>query len=350
MKQLILSKKNLLFRTHWSWLLLACLFLPHLAEAQYYSSGFGDVNLGFRKTNPSGNYEAVVKAGNITNLLAKAPGSVTTITTFSGSQLADAFSDFNDLEWSASAGFNLFGAWAGFPQNTIWYTQPRANPNVPSAPLARLSDSAQALVMQRITSVGNNAGSLSMQLGATGADNNSTFVREPVGNGFDYSIQVKSKVDATVGNFQDYLPSPAENTTPSDFATQGSVSVCDLYQSVPAKQVDPITGATNGAAYYVGYFTLHPDGSMTFTRATTSAPQPPAPAITAITRTNTTTYISFTTTNGGFNYSLYFTNSTGLGSAVTNWPHAGAIAGDGSVKTLTDTTSEALRFYRVGVQ
>jgi hypothetical protein len=86
---------------------------------------------------------------------------------------------------------------------------------------------------------------------------------------------------------------------------------------------------------------------MTFTRASNL---PPAPAITSVTRTNNTIYVSFTTTSGSFNYSLYFTNSAGLKSSVTNWPHTGSIAGDGSVKMLSDTTTDANRFYRVGVQ
>ena len=89
---------------------------------------------------------------------------------------------------------------------------------------------------------------------------------------------------------------------------------------------------------------------MTFTRASAVTAPPPAPAITAITRTNTTAYVSFTTTSGSFTYSLYYTNSAGLGAATTNWPHAASVTGDGSIKTLTDTTTDAARFYRIGVQ
>ncbi len=352
MNKLTDSVRSILSCVRWSpFLLAACLVMPEAANAQYYTSGFGDVNLGFRKTNPSGNYELVVNAGNITNLLAKTPGSVTTITSFSASQLSDAFSDFNNLEWSASAGFSTFGAWGGFPQNTIWFTQPRVNASTPSSAPARMSGNAQALVMQRITSIGGNAHSLSIQLGTTGTDNNSTVVREPVANSFDYSVQIKSKVDPSVGNFQDYLPSPAENTTPAGFTSQSSPSVCDLYQSVPVNSVDPNTGNTSGAAYFVGFFTLNTDGTMTFTRASANAPQPPVPTITAFTRTNTTSYVSFTTTNdASFTYTLYFTNSAGLTTSVTNWPHSGAVTGDGSVKTLTDVTTNTARFYRVGVQ
>ena len=88
---------------------------------------------------------------------------------------------------------------------------------------------------------------------------------------------------------------------------------------------------------------------MTFTRASSL---PAAPVITAVTRTNTTTYVSFNTVSGSFSYRLYFTNSTGLTAPIANWPNTGTyyVTGDGSNKTLTNATTDGNRFYRVGVQ
>ena len=75
--------------------------------------------------------------------------------------------------------------------------------------------------------------------------------------------------------------------------------------------VDPHTG-TNGLAYYVGYFELQLDGSMTFTReaASTTVAPPPAPML-SIARSGNVSSISFLSTNQA-TYTLLFTNTAGL--------------------------------------
>lgn len=326
--------------------------LPELANAQYFTAGNGDLVAGFRKTGANqGSYELVVKLGSVTNFLAMPEGTSTLINNYSASQLSAAFSDYNNLHWSVS-GMVSGGpgyTWSGFQQTTIWYTLPRANANTPTSPLSRQSVTTQGTTKAKISGFIGGAGSLSSAQGSTGSNNNAVLVRETIAtaNNLDYAYYVKNPQNSEIGDFSGTLPSTVEDTTPASFT---SAVVSDLYQSVPQLYTDPTTGMNDGPAYYVGYFTLNTDGTMTFTRASTSVPQPPAPIITSVTRTNTTAYISFTTTNGTFNYSLYFTNSAGLTASVTNWPHLGSVTGDGSVKTLTDTTTDATRFYRVGVQ
>jgi hypothetical protein len=98
----------------------------------------------------------------------------------------------------------------------------------------------------------------------------------------------------------------------------------------------------------VGYFTLNPNGTMTFTRASVFAPQPRVPKIVSITRSANVSTIFFTTTNGTFTYTLYYTNSAGLTSSVTNWPASpSTLTGDGNTDHFSDTTTDANRFYRV---
>jgi hypothetical protein len=104
----------------------------------------------------------------------------------------------------------------------------------------------------------------------------------------------------------------------------------------------------NSAPVLLGTLTLNGSGVLTFNAV---ANTPPAPRIVSITRTNTTTWIYFTTTNT-FTYTLYYTNSAGLSTSVSNWPaSATTVTGNGSAATnyITDTTTDALRFYRVGV-
>jgi hypothetical protein len=187
------------------------------------------------------------------------------------------------------------------------------------------------------------ANALSSRLGTTNVDNNTLLVRETTGDANDYSVFVSDPQDNTVGDFGGNMPSSVENTTQAAF---NSAVVSDLYQSVPTGYVDPNNGQTAGAAYYVGYITLNPNGTMTFTRASTAVPTPPQ--IVAIKRTNTTATVYFTTTAGA-TYTLYFTNSTGLGTSVASWPASPTtLVGDGNTKTLTNTSTDAIRFYRVG--
>lgn len=106
--------------------------------------------------------------------------------------------------------------------------------------------------------------------------------------------------------------------------------------------------ANGSAPVQLGSFTLSGTGTLTYNVASSA---PPAPTIVAVTRTNTTSYISFTTTNGSFTYTLYYTNSSGLASSVTNWPHSlTTVSGNGQTNTLQDATTDANRFYRIGVQ
>jgi hypothetical protein len=198
-------------------------------------------------------------------------------------------------------------------------------------------------VVTAINSIGSGANTLSVRIGTTNADNNTVLVREPTGDANDYSVFVEDPQNITLGDFGGNMPSTVENTTPTSFT---SAVVSDLYQSVPNGYTDPNTGTTSGSAYYVGYFTLNPSGTMTFTRA--SAAPPPKPLIVSITHSGSTSTIFFTTTNGP-TYTLYFTNSTGLATSVTNWPSSPTtLVGNGLTNSLSDTTTDTNRFYRIG--
>jgi hypothetical protein len=128
------------------------------------------------------------------------------------------------------------------------------------------------------------------------------------------------------------------------FATFDSSSVLymDLYHATVST---PYT--------YLGYFTLDiststPKFTFTPSAATgaTNAPPPP-PTTLSIARTSNASTISFVSSNAA-TYQLFFTNSAGLATPVTNWPFLpGTITGDGSTKTFTDTTTDADRVYRV---
>lgn len=321
------------------------------ANAQSFSAAKGDLIAGFRKSSPyQGSYELVVKLGSVTNFLALPAGTTIPMNNFTPAQLSAAFSDDNNLQWSVFSRVNGSPGttWSGYYLNTIWFTLPRFTASTQTTPPARASFGSQGPVVANINSIADNAALYSSSQGATNANNNAVLVRELVGNQYAFSQFIQNPLYPTIGDFGGNLAAGnAENTTPASFT---SAVVSDLYQSVPQNYNDPTTGTNNGLAYWVGYFTLKTDGTMTFTRASAVVAPPPAPVITAITRTNTTASISFTTTSGSFTYTLYYTNSAGLTAPVTNWPHAAPVSGDGSVKTLNDSTVDPNRFYTIGVQ
>lgn len=335
--------------------LLGTLCCPLGAKAQFFSYNlYGDTLLGFRKTGAhQGTYELVVNVGVITNLVGLSAGTSINITRYSTNQLADAFPDgFQDLQWSASAAFPGSAAWAGYPKATLWCSVPAGSPSNPSQAPVRNSANAQSILQKRIQGLGQGAGTISSGLGATNADNNVLLVREPYdANSLnDLSYFIGDASDPTLGDFGgSVLSSSIENVVPDSFSSPARL---DLYQSVPNGFVDPSTGSTGPLAYLVGYFLLNPDGTMTFTRASSVTPPPPpaAPTLVSVSRLADTSTIYFTTTNGA-TYTLYYTNAAGLGTPVSAWPTAAAtVTGDGTVKSLTDTTGDGERYYAVGAK
>jgi hypothetical protein len=332
---------------------LAMLASADAARAQFFSySGKGDLLAGFRKPGV-GTYELVVNLGNVTNYLALTPGTTISITNFSPAQLSDAFPSYSGLNWSAFATFTgpPNSTYAGYQLDTIWYTVPRSDFNTPSTPPTRRSTSAQALVLSEIDSIGKGAHTTSVNIGSNYVDNTSMLVKELASDShnLNLSVFISNPQDATIGDFGGNLPSTAEYTTPTPF---NSAVRSDLYQSVPTGYNDPNSGTTSGAAYLVGYFTLNPAGTMTFTRGSGAVVPnpPPPPQIVGITRVGSLSTIYFTTTNGTYTYGLSYTDSTGLKTPSSNWSVSpNTVVGNGATNSLTDTTTDATRVYRVNV-
>jgi hypothetical protein len=336
------SKKS--FRTGFvAFAFVGMLSCADLADAQFFTAGKGDLLAGFRKTS-SGTFELVVNIGNVTNFIALAPGTTIPISNFTPTQFSAAFSNPNNLQWSVGGAFSGLTAFAGFPSATAWTTSARANTNVQSAPPQRQSSSAQQQARNRIVGVGTGANFISSGFGSTSTNNNAVLVREPSGDANALTVFIGDPSDSTIGDYQGTWYN-VENVTPASFT---SAQRSDLYQLCPDGTIDPITSQTTGSAYYVGYFTFNSDGTMTFTRASTST-TPPAPVLT-IARTGNASTISFATTSGA-TYTLCFTNAAGLFSPVSTWPTSTTnIIGDGLVHTFTDTTTATNRFYSVRAQ
>ncbi|MGO9204021.1 MAG: hypothetical protein ACLQM8_26160 [Limisphaerales bacterium] len=338
-------------------LALAVASLSSLAltsPAQVLTFNTDDLTLGFRKTgNYQENYELVVDIGPGTNYVNLAPGATVPVPNFSMLQLSDSFSDLDNLQWSVlGVAYVISGGsltpLPGYPPDTLWLTAPRTQSSVQSTPPADLSKNSQIKIRNVIEGILINAQTISLSLGASNQDNTVSLVREPVNDSGNLSTWVESQEYSSQSNLQDTWGQNVEVVTPGNFT---NAVVNDFYEVCPIGYTDPNTGQTNGIASYLGSFQFNPDGSMTFTRASTNAPvtPPPAPRL-SITRSGGTAAISFGTTNGAV-YSLYYTNLAGLTQPVTNWAASAAtITGNGQRMSFTDAATAPNRVYRVGAQ
>ena len=333
-------KNSFLRRFASKFALVALLGAPELADAQLFTYNvYGDLLAGFRKTGVyAGNYDLVVNLGNITNFLNLAAGTTINITNYSTTQMTNAFVDtgnFGNLQWSTFASIQgALSSWVtplgSFPPDTLWYTLPRSNVNTQTFFPLRGAHSAQANQRSQILGVGDGAAQISGYLAVTNANNNSVLVREPVSYTIsDLTAFIGDSINPNIGDFGgggSALANPVENTTPSSFS---SLQRSDFYQVCPSDYMDPITGLKNSTSYWVGYFTLNPNGSMTFTRAS-AVTVPSAGSVTS------------TVTNGFSPLTVVLTNSAS--GSITNWVWN---FGNGTIITNT-TGGNVTNTYSIG--
>jgi len=257
--------------------LLSLLTLITSADALPFVYQAGDLCLGFRKTGSTpGLYEVVVDVGPVTNYLALPAGVSTNITAYTPSQLSpDSWASLTNLSWSVT-GYTLSSTlFPGYSLNTLWVTVPRVG-GVSGPVPQRQKSTRQANAVNTIESIFIGAASQSSGM-ASNQDNTASCVREVIASDDfnEYSDWIADETYPAIGDLNDFAPSsPAgspinlEDTTPTPSFTTAVQS--DLYQVCPANTTDPNSGTTSGGGYNVGYFTLNPSGSMTFTRASTA--------------------------------------------------------------------------------
>jgi hypothetical protein len=344
---------------------VALLAFSTMAEAQTFVYSNNDLTLGFRKNTPyTKNYEVVIDIGQASSYFNLSVGTTIPVRGFSSAQLtAGSFASLNNLSWSVFGGYGG-SSYAGYVNNTLWVTVPRASNSIRSSDAIRLGYSVQQVAKQKmgnIVGASSGAGFISQNLGTSNQFNTVSFVRESIATYPSHilSLWMKGTVDPTQGTLNDTWPPSEPNqgnlevTTPGSF-TSGSVR-SDLYEVRPLTTgagvtvVDPHTGTT-GLGWYIGYFEFKADGSMTFTREVATTTTPPQPVTLSIARTSNSSTISFVSSNS-VTYTLFFTNSAGLTTPIANWPSLpGTITGDGTIKSFLDVTADPNRIYGVGAQ
>jgi len=286
-----------------------------------------DLVLGFRQDG--GSAELVINAGAVSNFYSLPNGASITISSLTATLLTNAFADLNSLHFSASADVRTTGD-VSYPFETLWALRPREDLNTQTSPWVCHSEYSQASTAAKVDGIANGAVSYGGQV-PNGPLNTATGIILPAGGLSSYSTFM-----GAAGNYKSTFQGNAEVTTAADFTDAAQAVRGDLYQLLPG----------SGSGAYLGYFELNTNGVLKFT-AGAAVVVIPRPTITGIVHQGTTNTVSFTTVVGG-QYSLRFTNSTGLKAPMSTWPVSGSpVAGDGSGKSRSDVTSDAFRIYGI---
>jgi len=316
--------------------LLAGFAAGELFAGTLASYSVGDVLIGFRS---SGVNDLVVDAGPISTFTNAAPNQRITITQYTTNQLYAI--GLNNLSFSV---FTWLDDTVSPPsaQWTLFMSRARTSLNTQTTAWGQRSQYAQGTIG------GSDMPPLvygTVDCRSYASSNTDTAVIEPddtsspnYSTGQSYAGVIGTTYAQPDTFNGDWLGDP-ELTTPSLFASGGTVVRSDFYQ-VPAQG--------NGSVKFLGYFELNTNGVMTYVAYHSATLT--VPVIKSITRTNSISYVSFTTGTTG-TYTLRGTDGAGLVSiARTNWPAITSISGNGSVNTLQDTTSASSKFYVITAQ
>jgi hypothetical protein len=285
----------------------------------------GDVLVCFRK----GGNDMVVDAGQLSSLTNGTPNQRISITGYTGTQLAQVGT--NGVSWSAFTWLN---------DNTLFVTKARTSLNDQTAPWQAQRSSVQsgtALLMASIP-----PGALDqLNLLVYSVSTPTAVVEEDRSAGNANYTDGVSYHDALAGayggNFNGTFVGNPENTTLNKFTTAGNVVKADFYQMTPASGYALVK--------WLGYFELSTNGAMTYVAYPSTTP-----VIASISRSGTSTTITYTAGLYG-TYTLRGTNSLTSGTAMANWPALTPLtSGDTATHTVTDTTTDNVRFYTITAQ
>lgn len=337
-----------------SWKLLLALFglftlVDSAGALPFVYSGGVDLALGFRKTDQyKGAYEIVVDIGPGINYVNQAAGTTVTITQYAASQIVpDSYANWTNLQW-AVVGYTA-DALTSYPVDTLWVTVPRVGGVAGPIPV-RASKTVQQDAQLKIKLIFAGAATISSAL-AAGKDNTATAVQEAyaTANNYNYSVAMADPTYDYIGDLDAKGPLDIngniidlENTTVAPFT---SPNISDFYQLVPTGYADPNSGLTSGTGFYVGYFQLNPNGTLTFTRSSGLAGFSGSPttgsAPLAVTFTDASTG-SFTNWLWNFGDGISVTNTSNANVSHT-YTSAGSysvsltVSGSGGSNTLTQS-------------
>jgi len=304
------------------------------ATAQAWTYHDGDVLLIFREsalpTYPSPYNDVEFDIGSVTNFLGLTNGYTTTVTGWTLSQVTGVYgANLTGVSVILVAATNPTNATptayfsAALPQ-TFWF-----NGAQPYNTAYNVPPSVWQAYWSTINSLGTRPllYSSASQQSATYYSLAATDVRS-----YDHIVSTDTSFTRALGTLpgSDWLPEFGGN---GPFSVEGVAPGSFGFLAVTTNVVSQARDT------YVGTFTISTGGVLTFTAG------PPQPHVTAITRSGTTSTVSFSTVLSG-SYGLVYTNV--LGGSITNWPSVGgSLVGDGNTNSLTHTTTGSIGFYGV---
>lgn len=307
--------------------LLAGLTASELTAGNLTSYATGDVLICFRN---GGANDLVVDAGQISTFTNLAPNTRIPISQYSSGMLH--YVSTNAVNWSA---------FTYASDNTLFVTRPRASVDSQTTPWQDNTGGSQALTAGRIATIPAGAVDEAAYIppGEGSSPNTATAVVEADG-GSDYisGLSYKDAIQgATGGQFNGSFRGNPEFTTAANFTKANVVARSDFYQMAPTSGF--------GLGKYLGFFELSTNGSMSYVAYPNTTP-----VIKSISRQGNVNTITYTTGTYG-NYILRATNTVLAATSKTNWPAVLTLsAGDSSVHTCTDTTTDPVKFYSITAQ
>jgi hypothetical protein len=286
----------------------------------------GDVLVCFRK----GGNDMVVDAGPFSALTNAAANQRIPITQYTGTQLAAVGT--NGVSWSA---------FTWLSDNTLFVTRARTSLNVQTTPWTAQRSSVQAGTVARMVTIPPGALDqltlhiypVSTPTAVVEQDNSADNANYPDGTSYGDALN-----GAFGGNFDGAFAGNPENTTLNNFTTSGQVIRSDFYQLTP-------TTAYGQQGKWLGYFELSTNGTTTYVAYPSTTP-----VIASMTRSGNLTTITYTTGLYG-TYTLRGINNLTSGTAMASWPAIATLtSGDTATHTITDTTTDNVRFYTITAQ
>jgi hypothetical protein len=324
--------------------LLAGFIASEIMAGTLTSYANGDVLVCFRKSGTASDF--VVDAGPISAFTNAATNARINITQFTTNQL-QAVGTTNSLTLN-SLSFSAF-TWLDdtvSPSNaqwTIFMTRGRSTLTSQTAPWPRAPQTSQTALAGDMGSI---VGGAAVCIGYNTLNTSTAAIEPDDENNTIYGVSGRSYFGTLSGtlDFNGNFSGNPEKTTSSSFITSGAVVRSDFYRIPPSF---PPLDTSISKVQFLGYFELNTNGLLSYVAYPSGTPT--TPIIKSLTRTNTTSYISFTTGTFG-TYTLRGTNNLSGSTPGTNWPSINFVTGNGLTNTLQDTTSASNKFYIITAQ
>jgi hypothetical protein len=286
----------------------------------------GDVLVCFRK----GGNDMVVDAGQISTLTNFVSANYRIpITQYTGTQLAQVGT--NGVSWSA---------FTWLSDNTLFVTKARTSLTDQTTPWQAQRASVQSGTVSQMMTIPPGALDqlnflvypVSTKTAVVEQDSSAGNPNYTDGLSYDDAL-----TGSYGGNFDGNFAGNPENTTLNTFTTSGTVVRSDFYQMTPTSGY--------GLGTWLGYFELSTNGAMTYVAYPSTTP-----VIGSITRSGTLNTLTYTAGIYG-TYTLRATNCLTFGTDMASWPPITTLtSGDTATHTITDTTTDNVRYYTITAQ